>query len=390
MDFLTDLTDIRTIQWLACAASCMLAFILLMIKIPHSEHTKRLNNAKVTIAVSFLVCGFMMAFSLYKYPAVWDYEQFSSLTMLITASFSTMAISYSMVNIIDDRMISGNVFIINTFLLTATSFALLESFLGDGSGKQHYLIALTLSLGLFVTQSTYYIIKFDKAYKKSLLALSAYYDEDEDHKIRWLRFFYIIAMLTDVFLLVYMVLPDGFMKIYIAWYVLFILYFSANFISFIGSHRMILDAFAHRTLSGQDLFPPKTQKLKDMEPAIDRKQRDAEFKKINGSIKQWIADKKYREYDKTKEEIAMEIGTTKELLQLYFNKVIRQDFRNWRTELRINDAKKMLLEDRQASTNLIGEMCGFSDRSNFHTQFVKIVGCSPKRWRDTNGKPEKA
>ena len=136
MDFLTDLTDIRTIQWLACAASCMLAFILLMIKIPHSEHTKRLNNAKVTIAVSFLVCGFMMAFSLYKYPAVWDYEQFSSLTMLITASFSTMAISYSMVNIIDDRMISGNVFIINTFLLTATSFALLESFLGDGSGKQ--------------------------------------------------------------------------------------------------------------------------------------------------------------------------------------------------------------------------------------------------------------
>ena len=390
MDFLTDLTDIRTIQWLACAASCMLAFILLMIKIPHSEHTKRLNNAKVTIAVSFLVCGFMMAFSLYKYPAVWDYEQFSSLTMLITASFSTMAISYSMVNIIDDRMISGNVFIINTFLLTATSFALLESFLGDGSGKQHYLIALTLSLGLFVTQSTYYIVKFDKAYKKSLLALSAYYDEDEDHKIRWLRFFYIIAMLTDVFLLVYMVLPDGFMKIYIAWYVLFILYFSANFISFIGSHRMILDAFAHRTLSGQDLFPPKTQKLKDMEPAIDRKQRDAEFRKINGSIKQWIADKKYREYDKTKEEIAIEIGTTKELLQLYFNKVIRQDFRNWRTELRINDAKKMLLEDRQASTNLIGEMCGFSDRSNFHTQFVKIVGCSPKRWRDTNGKPEKA
>ena len=390
MDFLTDLTDIRTIQWLACAASCMLAFILLMIKIPHSEHTKRLNNAKVTIAVSFLVCGFMMAFSLYKYPVVWDYEQFSSLTMLITASFSTMAISYSMVNIIDDRMISGNVFIINTFLLTATSFALLESFLGDGSGKQHYLIALTLSLGLFVTQSTYYIVKFDKAYKKSLLALSAYYDEDEDHKIRWLRFFYIIAMLTDVFLLVYMVLPDGFMKIYIAWYVLFILYFSANFISFIGSHRMILDAFAHRTLSGQDLFPPKTQKLKDMEPAIDRKQRDAEFRKINGSIKQWIADKKYREYDKTKEEIAMEIGTTKELLQLYFNKVIRQDFRNWRTELRINDAKKMLLEDRQASTNLIGEMCGFSDRSNFHTQFVKIVGCSPKRWRDTNGKPEKA
>lgn len=389
MEFLTDLTDIRTIQWLACTASCMLAFILLMIKIPHTEYAKRLNNAKVTIAVSFMVCAFMMAFSLYKYSTVWEYETFSSLTMLITASFSTMAISCSMVNILDDRIISGNTFVVNAFLLVATSFALVESFLGS-ENRLHFIIALTASLLLFIAQSTYYIIKFDKAYKKSISALNAYYDEDEDHKIRWLRFCYIIAMLTDIFLLVYMVLPGGFMKIYIAWYILFILYFSANFISFLGSHKMVLDAFAHRTLSGQDLFPAKNHKRKDAEPAMDRNQRESEFKDITRNIKQWIADKKYREYDKTREEIAAEMGTTKEMLQLYFNVKIKQDFRNWRTELRINDAKKMLLEDRQASTNLIGELCGFSDRSNFHTQFVKLVGCSPKKWRDTNGKPENA
>lgn len=389
MEFLTDLTDIRTIQWLACTASCMLAFILLMIKIPHTEYAKRLNNAKVTIAVSFMVCAFMMAFSLYKYSTVWEYETFSSLTMLITASFSTMAISCSMVNILDDKIISGNTFVVNAFLLVATSFALVESFLGS-ENRLHFIIALTASLLLFIAQSTYYIIKFDKAYKKSISALNAYYDEDEDHKIRWLRFCYIIAMLTDIFLLVYMVLPGGFMKIYIAWYILFILYFSANFISFLGSHKMVLDAFAHRTLSGQDLFPPKNHKRKDAEPAMDRNQRESEFKDIARNIKQWIADKKYREYDKTREEIAAEMGTTKEMLQLYFNVKIKQDFRNWRTELRINDAKKMLLEDRQASTNLIGELCGFSDRSNFHTQFVKLVGCSPKKWRETNGKPENA
>ncbi len=387
MDFLTDLTDIRTIQWLACTTSCMLAFILLIIKIPRSEHTKRLNSAKVTIAVSFLVCGFMMAFSLYKYPSVWDYEQFSSLTMLITASFSTMAISYSMVNILDERMISGNTFGINAFLLVVTSITLLESFLKEGDSRLLYLIVLTLSLGLFIAQSIYYIVKFDKAYKKSLLALSAYYSEDEDHKIRWLRFFYIIAMLTDVFLLVYMVLPDGFMKIYIAWYVLFILYFSANFISFIGSHKIILDAFAHRTLSGQDLFPPKTQQMIENAPALDQKQMEKEFRTISRNLKKWVSGKKYRAYDKSRDEIAEEIGTTRELLLLYFSKVLKQDFRYWRTELRINDAKKMLLEDRQASVYIIGELCGFSDRSNFHTQFVKMVGCSPKKWRDTNGHP---
>ena len=362
----------------------------MIIKIPHTEYAKRLNTAKVTIAVSFLVCGFMMAFSLYKYPSVWGYETFSSITMLITASFSTMAISYSMINILDEKAVTGNTFVINAFLLAASSFALIEAFLGENN-RLHFIIALTAALLLFVSQSIYYIVKFDKAYRKSLKILSAYYDEDEDHKIRWLRFCYIIAMLTDIFLLVYMLLPNGFMKVYIAWYILFILYFSANFISFLGSHKMVLDAFAHRTLSGQDLFPAKQIRPKEKNPeeALDTRQRDIEFRKIARNIKQWVADKKYREYDKTREEVASELGTTPEMLAFYCSIEFKQDFRSWRIEQRINDAKKILLEDRDVPTSVVGDICGFSDRSNFHTQFVKLVGCSPKKWRETGGQPEK-
>ena len=96
--------------------------------------------------------------------------------------------------------------------------------------------------------------------------------------------------------------------------------------------------------------------------------------------------KKYREYDKSRDEIAMEIGVNKELMNQYFSQVLGKDFRTWRTELRIEDAKRLLLSDRKSSTNFIGEMVGFSDRSNFHRQFTRIVGCSPKHWRDTEGR----
>lgn len=386
MDFLANLTDIRAIQWLACTDSCMLAFILMLIKVPRTEYSRKLATAKSTIAISFLICGFMMAYSLHKYDTVWNYNEFSSITMLIAASFSSMAMSYSMINLLDDRMIPGNVFIANIFLLVTTSLVLIETSLGDE--RKYYILSLALSIALFIIQSIYYIILFDKAYKKSAKALEVYYDEDEEHKIRWIRFCYIIAMLTDLFLLVYMLLPNGFMKVYIAWYVLFMLYFSANFISFLGSHKIILDAFAHRVLSGQDIFPARNRGQKKEDTEFDRIQREKEFKALEKNISLWIADRKYREYDKTREEIAMELNTTKETLHLYFTIKMRQDFRNWRTELRINDAKKMLLEDNQVSINLIGEQCGFSDRSNFHRQFVKIVGCSPKKWRETNGHPE--
>ena len=386
MDFLTDLTDIRTIQWLACTDSCVLAFILMLIKVPATEYSKNITNAKTTIAVSFIVCAFMMVFTLNKYSEVWEYERFSSLTMLIAVSFSSLAMSYSMINLLDDKMISSNTFIVNIFLIASSSILLLE--MATGTEKILYHISLAASLLLFASQSIFYIIMFDKAYKKSQKALNAYYDDEEEHKIRWIRFCYIIAMLTDLCLLVYMMIPTSFMKIYIAWYVLFMLYFTANFISFIGSHKMILDAFAHKTLSGQNLFPPKNKREKALkeDTEYDRKQMEKAFKAIQKNLAQWVADKKYREYDKSREEIAAELDTTKELLQLYFMTNIGQDFRSWRTELRINDAKRMLLEDKGTSIQLVGELCGFSDRSNFHTQFTRLTGCSPKKWRETGGK----
>ena len=111
-------------------------------------------------------------------------------------------------------------------------------------------------------------------------------------------------------------------------------------------------------------------------------------RKIEKALEVWVQEKRYREYDKTREEIADELHTSKEFLHLYFVTRKRVDFRTWRTELRIEDAKKMLLEDKNTSTNIIGELSGFSDRANFYRQFVKIVGCSPKEWRDSNGNPD--
>ncbi len=383
MDFLTQIGEIRNIQMIACISSLIMALLLALINIPQTEYTKRLKNAKSAIAISFMMCCLMMGYSIYKYPVITDYELFSSLTMLVVTSFSSIAVSYALINVLDESSINANLIIGITFVQVALSFLLIET----ATGENHTFAAfcLILNLLLFVGLCIFFIIKFDKVYRKSKKELSAYYDEDEEHKLKWIRFCYIIAMLTDMFLLVYMLLPRGFMRVYVAWYVLFMVYFSANFISFLGSHKIILDAFAHKTLSG-DFIPKSTKPVKKEEPVVDMKQRDKEFRTIATNLGKWVEEKKYREYDKSREQIALELECSKEMLQLYFATFMKQDFRNWRTELRINDAKKMLLEDRQASTQLIGEMCGFSDRSNFHTSFVKLVGCSPKEWRERNGK----
>lgn len=118
-------------------------------------------------------------------------------------------------------------------------------------------------------------------------------------------------------------------------------------------------------------------------PSIDQ----AEVNVIEKSLKKWVEDRRYRELDLSREDVASELNTSRELLNAYFSTVLQKDFNTWRTSLRIEDAKKILLENRELPINLVGEMVGFSDRSNFHRQFTKIAGCTPKQWRESSGRP---
>lgn len=385
--------DIRFIQGVALTVSLTLAVLIMLINVPKTEYAKKLTRAKTTIATNFLVGAFVFGYTLY-HSDIPDYGEFSVLTTLIIAAFSSILMSYSLINLMQPRYIDSGRFMISVFILFVVSALLTESFFSDNA-LFHKGMLVTATV-LFVIQNSYLIIIFDKAYRKSLELLEKYYDEDEEHKVKWLRFCYILTMLTTMFVLIYMFLPQNLIIIYNFFYILYMVYFAGNLISFLGSHKLLLDAFGHSAFSEQRSFrKKKTAKGRKHENGnvlggLNTDDVSSEFSAIETSLKKWVSEKKYREYDKSREETAHEIGTTREMLQLYFSEKVGEDFRTWRTRLRINDAKQMLLEKKETSINLIGEIAGFSDRSNFHRQFTKFVGCTPKKWRDTAGNPDAA
>lgn len=385
--------DIRFIQGVALTVSLTLAVLIMLINVPKTEYAKKLTRAKTTIATNFLVGAFVFGYTLY-HSDIPDYGEFSVLTTLIIAAFSSILMSYSLINLMQPRYIDSGRFMISVFILFVVSALLTESFFSDNT-LFHKGMLVTATV-LFVIQNSYLIIIFDKAYRKSLELLEKYYDEDEEHKVKWLRFCYILTMLTTMFVLIYMFLPQNLIIIYNFFYILYMVYFAGNFISFLGSHKLLLDAFGHSAFSEQRSFrKKKTAKGRKHENenvlgGLNTDDVSSEFSAIETSLKKWVSEKKYRKYDKSREETAHEIGTTREMLQLYFSEKVGEDFRTWRTRLRINDAKQMLLEKKETSINLIGEIAGFSDRSNFHRQFTKFVGCTPKKWRDTAGNPDAA
>ena len=377
--------------------STILALLLMLIKIPHSDYSFKLTNSKLAIVVSFLICSFMMFYAMNEYgqPDIKDWDMFLMLTIYIVVHFSTSIISYSMIALLKtERNKWQSLFVPGLFVSAIVAFLLLESY---KSGNMNYFwFVCAVALIAFLIQSVTYIVHFDRAYKNSIRELENYYDEDESHKIKWVRFCYVISMLTNLFILVYLCLYwflDYKMEVaslYTIWYLIYMLYLSSNFISFLGSHKLVLEAFAHKTLSGEDIIQMINQGKRRRgrqsgKATASSSINEAEFRKLETALEDWVEQKRFREYDKSREDIARELNTTKEILHHYFITKKGVDFKTWRTELRINEAKRLLLEDKNASTNIIAEASGFSDRSNFHRQFVKIVGCSPKQWRDSDG-----
>ena len=363
----------------------MFAFLLFLIKVPHTEYSRKIAQTKNTIAACFLICS-VLFFTCLRYSgsdalAGGSFEEFASMMMFVITCMSSVVLSFSLINLLDEKFIASDKFYLNVGFVAVLSVVFMRSFWMDKGSALRVAIQVIYVI-IFVLQCITHIIAFRRRYKECVKKLEHYYDEDEDQKLKWIHFCYVIMMLTQMFILVYRLFPTGFMRIYNVWYSLFMLYFTANFISFLGSHKLALDAFAYKALSGQDLVK-RVRSVKKADNKALESQTEVEFRKLERSLEQWVKQKKYVEFDKSREELAAELNTTREILHLYFTTRKGVDFKTWRTELRVEEAKRLLLKNKDVSVNIIGEMAGFSDRSNFHRQFVKIVGCSPKQWRDS-------
>ena len=63
-----------------------------------------------------------------------------------------------------------------------------------------------------------------------------------------------------------------------------------------------------------------------------------------------------------------------------------EDFRTYRSRLRIHDAQQMMLEEPETPVSALAMRVGFRDRSNFNNQFKAIIGLTPAAWRRQQSK----
>ena len=98
-------------------------------------------------------------------------------------------------------------------------------------------------------------------------------------------------------------------------------------------------------------------------------------------INEWKEEKQYLADQITINDIAERLGTDRRYLSRFINERYGINFSRWISEMRIDEAKRLMEKEPDEGLEWVALQTGFSSLSYFSKVFSQVVGVSPKKWR---------
>ncbi len=103
---------------------------------------------------------------------------------------------------------------------------------------------------------------------------------------------------------------------------------------------------------------------------------------IKELLQRYMSEEKfYLQNDLRLASLAQILDTSPQLLSEYFNQSEGKTFFQYINELRVTEAKKLLINNRDTAILDVAYSSGFNSKSTFNTAFKNISGVSPSEWR---------
>lgn len=95
----------------------------------------------------------------------------------------------------------------------------------------------------------------------------------------------------------------------------------------------------------------------------------------------WVKTKAYTHEQFTLEELATRLYTNKTYLSTFIKDEYDMNFSGWVTNLRIDEAKRIMMKEPEKKLQEVAFECGFSSLVYFSSVFSKSEGISPSVWQ---------
>ena len=240
---------------------------------------------------------------------------------------------------------------------------------------------LYVMLGLFVASMAYFIFIIRKETNTRRQKLMENFGSDLISYVRYSQASIILLYLTAGLLPV-AILFNTLLYIIGPLMLLSIIFFVHTFIAmgyYITPKEVIpKDNDAEAT----DTEAEYTEDTKDDKNTLDTNILTANRKtEIELALKKWCEEGLYKDYEVNIYSLATKLGYKKNELTEYFNQSEYTNFRTWLSDIRFNEAVRMMKAYPEYSIDAISTECGFSSHTWIYRIFKQKTGMSPSQRR---------
>lgn len=375
------MTSIFILQLICCTITGMLGLHIAMASLQVRWKVRRYETSR------WLLCGSMAVFCIHYFLQMTQgfRAQGADVGAVVNIMFYTpvaFAITLSIINMESTRSVMRRY-----CLRSAAAYALIVAIFifGVFSSKSLHLGGLLyVMLAFFVGSMAYFIYaSYSEVLKrkKKLLEESA---GDLLPHVRYARSSLVLVCVSAAFLPI-AILFDTLLLLIGPLMLLVLIFFVHSFIS-LGYYITPVE----NMLEEQEESDTSTDQLAygDQQDAVADGQADLNIfsqkrmKEIGAALEKWCDDRMYKDCNVTIYSLAANLGCKKNELTEYFNLSQHTNFRTWLSDIRFNEAVRMMKENPEFSNDAISTECGFSSHTQIYRIFKQKTGLSPSQWRE--------
>lgn len=362
-----------------CVLAGVMGLIFLSIPIPAKESMKNYKISLKVLSGAYLVMSALTLTVLLLHLNDNSKEPFTFISIFISST-QALLFSFTLITLLNPLFVNKKYLfklVFPIFIFTILYFAS-YAISGDpiitdmGSLKKNILqpsIIVRLSFLLFyLYQLISYTILFFKEEQLYKEELNNYFSEPMKLRLVWVRYTFISALIIGTLSFVSSFIASKvFDAFFTALFTVYYLFFAIEYIKYHNIYSVIEPA----------IVPTADTRVKiPFSPDVNTKW---EYYK-----NQIIVQKMYLKEGITIEDIAQKLKIGRTTLSNYINQEEKVNFNTWINTLRIEDAKKIMLENPKMNILSISQMTGYTEQANFSRQFKQIAGESPLLWRQRN------
>jgi AraC-like DNA-binding protein len=221
-----------------------------------------------------------------------------------------------------------------------------------------------LFFAAYMIQLVLYTIMFFYHEKKYNQRIHDFYSDDVWLKLTWVRWAFLSALTIGIIALSSYFFPKKYDWIFTTLYFIFYFGFALEYIKY---HKIF-------TVIEQEMVAHEL----DVAPVMLKSRVKTDWNDLKNQI---VSRNYYLEPSINIDEMARRLNIGRTTLSNFINRDEGMNFNTWVNTLRIEKAKKMLLELPNEPLSSISERVGYSEQGNFSRQFKQITGYAPTLWR---------